>query len=29
VGAFNDKKNSEALIARLKEAGFDAYLKYE
>ena len=29
VGAFNDKKNAEALMARLKKAGFDAYMKYD
>ena len=29
VGAFSEKKNAEALMARLKKAGFDAYIKYE
>lgn len=29
MSAFYDKKNSEALMACLKKAGFDAYMKYE
>ena len=29
VGAFSDKKNAEALMTRLKKAGFDAYMKYD
>jgi cell division septation protein DedD len=29
VGAFSEKKNAEALMARLKKAGFDAYMKYD
>jgi cell division septation protein DedD len=29
VGAFSDKKNAEALMVRLKKAGFDPYMKYE
>ena len=29
VGAFGDKKNADALMARLKKAGFDAYMKYD
>jgi len=29
VGAFSEKKNTETLMARLKEAGFDAIVKYE
>jgi len=29
VGAFSKKENAEALMARLKQAGFDAYMKYD
>jgi len=29
VGAFSEKKNAEDLMARLKTAGFDAYMKFE
>jgi len=29
VGAFSEKRNAEALMAQLKKAGFDAYMKYE
>lgn len=29
VGAFSEKKNAEALMARIKKAGFDAYMKYD
>jgi len=29
VGAFSEKKNAEAIMTRLKKAGFDAYMKYE
>lgn len=29
VGAFSEKRNAEALIARLKKAGFEAYMKHE
>ena len=29
VGAFSEKKNAEALMARLKKAGFDTYMKYD
>ena len=29
VGAFSEKKNAQALMDRLKKAGFDAYMKYD
>jgi len=29
VGAFSKKENADDLMARLKKAGFDAYMKYE
>nr|WP_246451994.1 SPOR domain-containing protein [Alkalicella caledoniensis] len=29
VGAFGKKENAEALMNRLKKAGFDAYMKYD
>gem|GEM_PF-5227213 len=29
VGAFSKKENAEALMARLKQSGFDAYMKYD
>jgi cell division septation protein DedD len=29
VGAFSDMKNADALMARLKKAGFDAYMRYD
>jgi len=29
VGAFSKKENAEALMARLKHSGFDAYMKYD
>jgi len=29
VGVFSEKKYAEALMARLKKAGFDAYMKYD
>lgn len=29
VGAFNKKKNAEALAARLKKDGFDAYVMHD
>jgi N-acetylmuramoyl-L-alanine amidase len=29
VGAFSKKENAEALMSRLKQAGFDAYMKYD
>jgi len=29
VGVFSKKENAEALMARLKQSGFDAYMKYD
>lgn len=29
VGAFSKKENADALLARLKKAGFEGYIKYE